>query len=68
MRYLYHVVENKKTQEDQMKQWLAALILPTDELMMEEPMPMNNVEFVISISLIVGALAIFAFFIHVLGA
>jgi hypothetical protein len=36
--------------------------------MMEEPMPINNAEFVISIGMIVAALAIFTFFIHVLGA
>jgi hypothetical protein len=64
---LYSVFKNIE-KENKMKKWFAAHILTTDNLTLEEDMPISNSDFAISISLIIGALAIFGIIIHVLGA
>jgi hypothetical protein len=54
--------------EVHMKQWFAAHILSTEDIWREESLPISNSEFVTSLSLVAGALAMFTFIIHLLGA
>ena len=51
-----------------MKQWIAGNILTADDLRMEENIPISNMEFTVSISMVCIALALFAIIVRVLGA
>ena len=68
MRYLYQKLTLIKTEENQMKQWIAGHILTADDLRMEETIPISKKEFTISLSMVTIALALFGFFVRVLGA
>jgi hypothetical protein len=57
-----------KTQEDQMKQWIAGHILTADDFRMEEIIPISNKELTVSLSMVCAALALFAIIVRVLGA
>jgi hypothetical protein len=57
-----------KTEEDQMKQWIAGHILSADDLRMEETIPISSKEFYVSLSMVSVALALFGFVVRVLGA
>ena len=50
-----------------MKQWLAAHILSPEDVWREESLPITNSEFLMSLSMVAGALAVFAVIIHVVG-
>jgi hypothetical protein len=62
-------VRNDETniKETHMKQWIAAHILSTEDLLMEETLPITNKELISSLSLVISALALFGIIIHLLG-
>jgi hypothetical protein len=51
-----------------MKQWLAGYILSTEDLRMEENIPLSNKEFTVLLSMVGVALALFGIIVRVLGA
>jgi hypothetical protein len=51
-----------------MKQWFTAHILSTEDLLMEEALPITNKELISSLSLVISALALFGMIIHLLGS
>jgi hypothetical protein len=50
-----------------MKRWFTAHIISTDNITMEEFVPISNSEFIGSISMVAASLAIFAIIIHLFG-
>jgi hypothetical protein len=56
------------TEENQMKQWIAAYILSADDFRMEENIPLSNKEFTVLLSMVFIALALFGILVRVLGA
>jgi len=67
-RYLYRKIDNSKTLEVHMKQWISGIILSADDLQAEENAPFSNKEFTISMSMVCVALALFGIIVRVLGA
>jgi len=49
-----------------MKQWLSAHILSSEDFMPEDPLPLNDKEFYISLSMVGIALGAFAVIVHFL--
>jgi hypothetical protein len=50
-----------------MKQWFAVHILSTNDLMLEEALPITNKDFALSLGLVVGALSMMAILVRLIG-
>jgi hypothetical protein len=51
-----------------MKQWIAGHILSTNDLSIEEIIPMSDKEFYVSLSMVFVALTLFGIIVQVLGS